>query len=129
MPYNIRYNLSTEYDDSEMSEKGLCRLCEELSKMAVFGTVKPRDVTVYGCSAETTWYEHEKDMLLLSAKFPGVLFTLNGEGDGWSDLWTKYFKDGRIMRNGREIIIHSFNESKLEGIPVVDSGQKYSWEA
>lgn len=41
------------------------------------------------------WYTHEDDMVALSQAFPGVLFTLTGEGEEAGDLWRKYFLNGR----------------------------------
>ena len=43
------------------------------------------------------WYEHEADMAKLSAAHPGVLFTLDGEGEE-ADVWRKYFRDGLVQR-------------------------------
>lgn len=44
------------------------------------------------------WYEHEEDMAKFSAAHPGVLFTLDGEGEEAGDVWRKYFRDGLVQR-------------------------------
>jgi hypothetical protein len=41
------------------------------------------------------WYDWEKDMRLLSASFPNVLFTLEGNGEENVDIWIAYFKGGK----------------------------------
>lgn len=59
------------------------------------------------------WYDHETDMKEVSKEFPGVLFTLKGEGEAAGDLWLKYFKDGKIQRCHAKITFDEFDESKL----------------
>ena len=59
------------------------------------------------------WYEHEYDMRLVSRKFPGVLWTLTGEGEESGDLWRKYFWNGKMQTARAELIYPAFDESKL----------------
>lgn len=68
-----------------------------------------------GNSSESAkWYEHETDMITLSLKFPGVLFTLSGEGEEAGDIWVKNFKDGKIQRRKGEVVIPPFDPNKWE---------------
>lgn len=48
-------------------------------------------------SESCKWYEHEEDMKTLSIRFPGVLFTLSGDGEESGDIWKKYFLDGKMQ--------------------------------
>ena len=47
------------------------------------------------CRGEpATWCDAEKDLRALSARHPGVLFTLDGEGEEVGDRWRTYFCGG-----------------------------------
>ncbi len=41
------------------------------------------------------WYEHEDHMLQYSLRHPGVTFYLRGYGDEATDIWAKWFKNGK----------------------------------
>ena len=74
------------------------------------------------------WYDCDSDMKLLSAKFSDVLFTLRGSGEAYDDLWIHYFKNGLAMYDGLQIIENDFDESKLTGTPVENTGQGHSFD-
>ncbi len=59
------------------------------------------------------WYEHEKTMREISAKFPSVLFTLIGKGEEAGDMWRKYFKSGKMQTAKAVISFDTFDEKKL----------------
>lgn len=59
------------------------------------------------------WYEHEKDILAISRRFPKILFILEGEGEDSGDIWKKYFKNGKIQVCKAKITFDEFDESKL----------------
>lgn len=72
----------------------------------------------YGfAGGETTdsckWYEHETNMRDLSKKYPGVLFTVRGEGEESGDIWTKYFRDGKMQYCKAQIVVAPFDPAKL----------------
>ena len=43
------------------------------------------------------WYEHEGDMCKLSAMFPDLYFTLEGDGEEFDDFWRKLFYNGQCI--------------------------------
>ena len=43
------------------------------------------------------WYDHEDDMCKLSAMFPDLYFTLEGDGEEFDDYWRKLFHDGQCI--------------------------------
>lgn len=43
------------------------------------------------------WYNHEDDMCKLSAMFPDLYFTLEGDGEEFDDYWRKLFHDGQCL--------------------------------
>ena len=59
------------------------------------------------------WYKHKEDMKALSAKFPGILFTLHGEGEESEDLWVQYWLGGKCQEEKAQVVFGSFDESKL----------------
>ena len=43
---------------------------------------------------EYKWYDHDRDMTLLAARFPEFKFALEGEGEEKSDWWVHWWEDG-----------------------------------
>ena len=43
------------------------------------------------------WYDHENDMCKLSAMFPDLYFTLEGDGEDSDDYWRKLFHNGECI--------------------------------
>ncbi len=68
----------------------------------------------FGWNDGCKWYDHVKDMKLLSKMYPEVIFTLQGEGEESDDLWVKYFKNGKMQECKAEITYEKFDESKLK---------------
>ena len=44
---------------------------------------------------EHKWYDHDKDMIKISAMFPDIVFCLHGEGEEHDDLWNAYYSNGK----------------------------------
>ena len=51
---------------------------------------------------DTTWYEHERDMRRVSNQWPGVTFTLTGQGDDHEDEWIEHHRSGKMQRVKRD---------------------------
>lgn len=49
----------------------------------------PSDYYEYPCDVK--WYDHEKDMIVLAAKFPYATFILHGEGEEPGDIWEEMY--------------------------------------
>ncbi len=54
---------------------------------------------------EIKWYEHEKDMREYSKKHPKTVFALKGEGEEIGDIWTEYYKNGKMQKDKAKIIV------------------------
>ena len=59
------------------------------------------------------WYDHQKDMLNFSRKYPDILFILSGEGEESGDMWRAYFKNGKMQFVKAKIVYDDFDENKL----------------
>jgi hypothetical protein len=48
------------------------------------------------------WYEHENDIRKVSKKFPDVLITVKGFGEGYNnlldDIWVIYARNGSLVK-------------------------------
>lgn len=62
---------------------------------------------------DVKWYDHETDIVDLSLNFPGVLFTLEGNGEEDDDEWTMFARDGVFYKEWVQKIYPVFDESKL----------------
>lgn len=97
----------------------------EVEKMNIFSDGNIQDAY----TANTTWYDHEVDMRLLSEKFPSIVFWLSGVGEGYEDLWQKYFLNGRMQEAYAQIVYDDFDPGKLDDGPeVAHSTTKYSYQ-
>jgi hypothetical protein len=65
-----------------------------------------------GVIGEMKWYEHDEDMLRISARWPGWLFTLQGLGEDGAQ-WRAYFLNGKTQLSEAHVTFDAFDESKL----------------
>jgi len=101
------------------------QISDEIEKMNVF----PDGDITDSYYVSTTWYDHEKDMRLLSTKFPDFVFWLSGNGDNCEDMWQKFFVGGQMQECYAQIVYDDFDPTKLEGEPVSDiPKRKYSYQ-
>lgn len=59
------------------------------------------------------WYDWHDNMCKLSAMFPGIRFTLDGNGEESDDEWRHYFRDGMSQDAKATMIYERFDETKL----------------
>lgn len=90
-------------------------------------------LTEYGtCTGnDSRWYEHDKSMIALSAKYPTTVFCLHGDGEESSDVWDKYYVGGKLQHEERlkvELPVPDFD--KWVGSPqaTAKARRKRIWE-
>jgi len=84
-------------------------LDEELSKLTSY------EYWQNGEHVDIKWYNHDKDMRTLSAKYPDALFEIKGEGEGGLfDIWIGYYRDGKGYMLQIEPEYPPFDEGQLE---------------
>lgn len=126
MGYYTDYSLSAEWygNTSEPSQEEVKKLQDEIEKMNVFDS--EGDITL-GWWANVKWYDWEEDMAMLSKRFPGFLFSLNGNGESPDDIWGVYFINGYIMRDARSIVTKPFDIKKLTPASI-HKDNRYSYQ-
>lgn len=98
---------------------------DEVEKLQVFEKWGDNSLCYYG---NAKWCDSDKDMLLMSIRFPDVLFTLHGIGEESDDMWFAYYLNGEHQIDIARIEYDGFCPEKLEGGGVSDHAQKYSCE-
>ena len=103
MGYYTKYDI-TMYP--YMNDKDELRVMREIA--AKIHNEDPSDISddeAKWCFDEhMKWYDHEKDMLDISKKFPNITFVLEGEGEDHEDMWVKYFNNGEVEECYAEIV-------------------------
>lgn len=59
------------------------------------------------------WYDYDEEMLKISLENPDVLYTLEGKGEEFDDLWINYYKSGKSQHTRAQIIYEEFDENKM----------------
>ena len=121
MGYYTNYSLSIVSDNIKPDLLLIDQINDEVKKLNVFSDGDP----YYGWSAYMKWYDFDQDMLLLSKKFPDVLFCLHGEGDNEEDLWDAYYQNGKVQNCYAEIIYPPYDENKMVAVPVTQTRYSY----
>lgn len=107
------------YTDFEVSvvdgdDNDVIALEEALGKYTAYSfSSYPNDGNVYLNDAK--WYDHEKDMLVVSKlpQFAGKLLLVHGDGEESGDVWDMWVKDGKKFRGTYVMIAPEFSEDKL----------------
>ena len=120
MGYYTTFHLEVVSVPSEQRDA----LALEIGRMNVFAAGNLDD----GYHEDAKWYGSDDDMLLLSARFPDAVFSLEGYGENYDDHWLEYYHAGRVQRKCLHVIIDDYDPSKLDGEPPLDTGQRYSYE-
>lgn len=130
MGYYTDYELyvSAYQDGKQLGYQSIPALvAKDLEKEIDMMNVFERGDCSTGWYANAKWYEHEDDMILLSKRFPELLFELSGTGEGNDDIWTSYFHDGASQLCVAEIVYPPFDPSKMVKHSL-NSDQKYSYQ-
>jgi hypothetical protein len=61
---------------------------------------------------QAKWYDHESDLLALSKAFPNAVIHVNGIGEGFDDIWTKHFQDGKHYKE--DVYLPKYNPALLQ---------------
>lgn len=107
MGYCTNYSLETDATpDSEVAENIAARLRDDEGEGDFVYALEEKIAGVeYGPRDACKWYEHQKDLVELSKQFPGVLFTLSGEGEENGDLWKLYVRNG-VAQEAKAVITY-----------------------
>lgn len=127
MSYMTDFTLTAGPFPPEFSAGDRDRLAQELENMGVFDCSHMED-DFCEASVYATWYESDDDMLLLSTRFPGLVFTLTGCGENHDDIWISYYRDGCSQHEIARIEYGDFDPAKLKPGKVQDTGQHYSYQ-
>lgn len=101
---------------------------KEINKMNVFNAPEHSGWLPPLNRSEIKWYHWEEDMLLLSSKFPDILFVLYGEGEDADDLWNAYFIDGKVQICKAEITYPNFDTQLMEKKNICNKRYSYQEE-
>ena len=112
MGYYTWFTIKIDMEDSNTSYGDIVA---ELEKMDLSDFEELGDCTF---GAYDKWYYHHEDMVHLSAKFPGVLFTLTGDGEDSDDKWREFFYNGKSHCGSAQIIYPEFDKKKLKENPI-----------
>lgn len=120
MGYYTNYSLSfsPENKNDRIGKDKYDAILRELSKMNVFDDEE--------CTyAYDKWYDHDKDMRLISSKFPGIVFELDGNGEESDDIWVSYYLNGGSQFAPAQIQFDKFCRNKLTYGEITD---RYSYQ-
>lgn len=119
MGYYTDFGLKVKCDNHD--PEYIFKLETEIDRLNVFCDGSYEE----GWYANAKWYDYNEDMILLSSKFPDMLFELRGEGELARDLWLNYYKNGAVMRDCLVVTEMPFDESKL--VKAMHIAEKYSY--
>lgn len=107
MGYYTHYELTVSHQPDDLAKR--------FDEIADYGDDFFEDL-ISGSAEACKWYEHDEVMKQISLEYPDILFTLKGNGEEDEDIWTNYYKNGRVQTERAEIKVAPFDESKLKEI-------------
>lgn len=69
---------------------------------------------------QDTWYSEQEDMVLLSTKFPPVLFSIHREGENNGDMMDTYYWNGKMQICPAIITYDDYDPAKMEQQQMVE---------
>lgn len=130
MGYYTSYELDVITSAPGLTEDRVSKMKAEIDKMNVFegSYYIDQEETLLEYYYHGTWYDHNKDMTILSSRFPEFLFCLSGCGETYGDIWKCYFKDGKRQFCPAKIVYPEYDPLKLEReILDITDKDKYSY--
>ena len=129
MAYYTNFALTVEAADEHGKALGpitdehlLDELDKELDKMNVFKDCED-DFTWF--ALDQRWYYSEEDMLLLSKRFPMMVFHLHGEGENAEDLWNAHYWNGKSQQCPAVINYDPYDPAELESASEIPAHYHY----
>lgn len=110
MGYYTQFEINIENDVSLLGKSKVSEIEDAVENIGIFEISGNAE---YGWSCYDKWYYYTEDMCNLSKKFPGVLFSLHGDGEETEDLWIEYYLDGKYQRCSVQITFEKFDPDKL----------------
>lgn len=111
MGYYTKYEM--ESVTPKLTREQYLEVLEFLSQKIIGESAKVGDNINDYLQEPMKWYDSDKDMLELSAKFPNNLFLLSGYGEEQDDIWKAYFKNNKVFYPKRTVLWEDFDENKL----------------
>ena len=107
MGYNTQFELAWE-------NKGVENKTPKIQEFLIANADTYYGVDEFGETTDSCkWYSYHDDMIVMSAQFPDVLFTLRGKGEESGDVWNNYYLGGKSQRAQAKLVFDEFDESKL----------------
>ena len=116
MGYQTNYKLKIKNQEGEdVTKATLASLVEKYAEDQDINFVLTIGLSEDGDTEEPLkGYEHEVNLHSFSKEHPDLLFKLSGEGEESSDIWDKYFKNGKMQKCYAVVVIPEFDESKMK---------------
>lgn len=126
MGYYTYFELSVDDFDKKnpMPESRYKEIEAEVEKM----NIMQDHFSLNEWSTYSKWYDWEEDMLLLSTRFPEMLFTMHGDGEESDDLWYAYFHAGHVQHCPVQLVYPEYDKRLLDKPPIASEMKHYSWE-